>query len=230
MSLALKTRDGTLHHLPERLDLTPLTEIFRHAVLKALKRRGTISEEFYNTLTGWKHSGFSTDASVMVPPGDTAGLERIAAYVLRPPLSLQRLTYKSGSKTAVYRTPHTLLTGANFVAIDAKELIVRLLCLVPAPYMSLVRYYGAASATWRHKPTEEPLVEEPNTASESTPPRRRTGSALARLLKRVYGVDPLLCPRCGSTMEVIAFIHDPEVTEKILRHLHRWDPPRAPPG
>ncbi len=65
-------------------------------------------------------------------PACPAGLERIAAYVLRPPLSLKRLTYKSGSKTAVYRTLRTLLTGANFLAIETKELIVRLLCLVPS--------------------------------------------------------------------------------------------------
>ena len=31
-------------------------------------------------------------------------------------------------------------------------------------------------------------------------------------------------------MEIIAFIHDEEVIEKILKHLNRWDPPRAPPS
>ena len=230
VSCALKTRDGTLHHLPERLDLTPLTEIFRHAVLKALKRRGTITEEFYETLRTWKHGGFSTDASVLVPPGDAAGLERVAAYVLRPPLSLARLTYTPGSKTAIYRTSHTPVTGGNFVAFDAKELLVRLLCLVPTPYFCLVRYYGAASATWRHDQAQRPLVAEAADVPEPPPKKRRTGSIWARLLKRVYGIDPLICPKCSSQLEVIAFIHDAEVIEKILRHLHRWDPPRAPPG
>jgi hypothetical protein len=142
--------------------------------------------------------------------GDAAGLERVAAYVLRRPLSLQRLTYTSGSKTAVYRTPHTPITGATIVALDAKELIVRLLCCVPLPYMSLVRYYGAASATWRHQSIEQPLLEETSDASEATPQKRRSGSVWARLLKRVYSVDPLRCPRC-SRMGLISFIHDSEV-------------------
>jgi len=37
------------------------------------------------------------------------------------------------------------------------------------------------------------------------------------------------CPRCGGRMRIIAFIQDPAVIEKILRHLGQWDPPRAPP-
>jgi len=39
------------------------------------------------------------------------------------------------------------------------------------------------------------------------------------LIKRVYEVDPLSCPRCGSEMAVVAFIDPPqgEVIEKILR-------------
>ena len=45
------------------------------------------------------------------------------------------------------------------------------------------------------------------------------------MLKRVYGVDPLTCPKCSSKMTVIAFITDDEVVEKILTHLGRWDPP-----
>ena len=38
------------------------------------------------------------------------------------------------------------------------------------------------------------------------------------LIKRVYEVDPLSCPRCGSEMAVVAFIDPPqgEVIEKIL--------------
>ena len=39
------------------------------------------------------------------------------------------------------------------------------------------------------------------------------------LIKRVYEIDPLICPRCSGQMKVIAFIEPPqgEVIEKILR-------------
>jgi hypothetical protein len=75
----------------------------------------------------------------------------------------------------------------------------------------------------------------------------RASQTWAMLIKRVYEVDPLECPKCGGTMKVIAFIEPRapdghrraalvgdgrgEVIEKILRHCGLWQPstPRAPP-
>jgi len=54
-------------------------------------------------------------------------------------------------------------------------------------------------------------------------------STWARLIARVYAADPLTSPRCGGRMRIMAFIQDPAVIQKILRHLGQWDPPRAPP-
>jgi hypothetical protein len=39
------------------------------------------------------------------------------------------------------------------------------------------------------------------------------------LIRRIYEVDPLVCPRCGGTMRIIAFITEPRVIGAILRHL-----------
>ncbi len=55
-------------------------------------------------------------------------------------------------------------------------------------------------------------------------------SCAAGTTTRVYGVDPLTRTRCGSTMEIIAFITDDEVVQRILKHLNRWDPPRRLPA
>ncbi|MBD3873234.1 MAG: hypothetical protein IFK91_10015 [Acidobacteria bacterium] len=57
-------------------------------------------------------------------------------------------------------------------------------------------------------------------------------SRWAEMIKRAYEVDPLVCARCGGEMRIIAFIVDPAVIDKILRHLvakgdHRV---RGPPG
>ena len=41
----------------------------------------------------------------------------------------------------------------------------------------------------------------------------------ARLIRGVYELDPLLCPRCGGTMRVIAVIEQPAVIRQILDHL-----------
>ena len=49
----------------------------------------------------------------------------------------------------------------------------------------------------------------------------------AALLQRVFEVDALRCPRCASTMRLIAAIEDPAVAERILKCLKL--PARAPP-
>jgi hypothetical protein len=53
-----------------------------------------------------------------------------------------------------------------------------------------------------------------------------------RLIRRIYEVDPLVCPSCGSEMKVIAFITEHDVVDAILRHLAKTEArsPRGPPG
>ena len=48
------------------------------------------------------------------------------------------------------------------------------------------------------------------------------------MLQRVFEIDALQCPRCGSTMRLIAAIEDPTVARKILECLKL--PARAPPA
>jgi len=55
------------------------------------------------------------------------------------------------------------------------------------------------------------------------------------MIRKVYEVDPLLCPQCGAEMKVISFIEDPKVIDRIIRHLkltfeaERPPPPQAQP-
>jgi hypothetical protein len=64
---------------------------------------------------------------------------------------------------------------------------------------------------------------EPTTVSHAA-----CRSAWARLIAKVYEIDPLVCPRCGSEMRLIAVITDPAEVRTILRHLVKIG--RAPPG
>ena len=60
--------------------------------------------------------------------------------------------------------------------------------------------------------------------------RAAARSRWAALIKRVYEVDPLVCPKCGGEMRVIAFIErrQRDVIRKILEHCGLWEDPRAP--
>jgi hypothetical protein len=52
----------------------------------------------------------------------------------------------------------------------------------------------------------------------------------ARLIRKIYEVDPLTFPKCSEKMKVISVIEDQDVTKKILKHLGLWEvKPRPPP-
>ncbi len=62
-------------------------------------------------------------------------------------------------------------------------------------------------------------------------PKKRAAlrKSWARLIKRVYQVDPLKC-ECGGTLRVIGFIIEHKVILKILHHLDKRNGnSRAPP-
>ena len=53
----------------------------------------------------------------------------------------------------------------------------------------------------------------------------------ALLLARIYEVFPLICPKCGSTMKIIAFIDEGDAVREILAHLGEpVDPPHIAPA
>jgi len=51
----------------------------------------------------------------------------------------------------------------------------------------------------------------------------------ARLIQKIYEVDPLMCPKCSGKMKVISVIEDENVIKKILKHLGLWDQKARPP-
>jgi hypothetical protein len=51
-----------------------------------------------------------------------------------------------------------------------------------------------------------------------------TRAGWARLIQKVYEVDPLECPNGGATMRIIALIDNADVIERILKHAKVWDP------
>ncbi len=52
-------------------------------------------------------------------------------------------------------------------------------------------------------------------------------------IKRMYEIDPLICPRCSGQMKIVAFLEPPQgdVIEKLPRDCGLWCPaaPRASP-
>ncbi|MCP4901535.1 MAG: hypothetical protein GY906_31620 [bacterium] len=124
---------------------------------------------------------------------------------------------------------------------DPIDFLARVIMHIPDPRRHLVRYYGWYSNVSRGKRRKE---EEGDGAGsldgetsirgrrrEEDPDARALRKSWAQLIKRIYEVDPLVCPSCGAEMKVIAFIIDHVVVDKISRHLRRADAAseRGPP-
>ncbi len=110
---------------------------------------------------------------------------------------------------------------------------------VPDRGEHLVRYYGWYSNRDRGTRKAEMTDAETPPLPEGTPEQvdpeasRAARTAWARLIKKVYEADPLVCPHCGGEMSFLSVIEEPLVIERILRHLGLWaprPPSQAPPG
>lgn len=214
-------------------------------MLDRLQAAERLSEAFHRSLLGWVHSGFSVHAQQRVDAGDLPGIERLARYITRAPIALERLepAEKGGVRIA---TPPDPRTGATCVRLDPLDWIHAITSQIPDRGQHLVRYCGWYSSRSRgarrsRSALPPPTVQsaatpgQPPTTARQSPPRRPSRASWARLLRRVLEVDPLRCARCGSEMKVISVIDDPSVVEAILRHIRRTggrDPfeQRGPPG
>jgi len=219
-------------------------QLFRHKVIRLLQRAGLLDDDRTRLLLSWHHSGFSVHNTVTVEAADGRALEALARYCLRNPVSLTRLRWEPGSETATY-LPRTGHDDEQAETLDALDFVARLLAHVPDPRRHLVHYYGAYSNVVRGKLKArgqvlqaESLASGPGVHSPPPPPSVSPSLAAlrrgwAQLIRRVYEVDPLVCPRCQGLMRVVAFITEGRVIRRILDHLgasaFRAPQDRAPP-
>ena len=130
-----------------------------------------------------------------------------------------------------------IYTGKNsrvkeqFTALDW---LARLVTHIPGKGEQLVRYYGYYSnkargmrkkAMNRQLNTEdvEATIPLPSVV-DSDMSRKAFRKNWARLIRKVYGADPLLCPKCSNSMRIISFVEEEAVIKKILIHLNLWLP------
>lgn len=130
--------DGRFVPLPAVPEVL-LAEGCRRAVLQFLSRRGAVSEVQRSKLLGWRYSGFSVHNRVRVGEQDAEGRKKLAGYMLRAPMSLQKMTYDAGSGTVVYRSRMHLGLKRNFQVMPGAEWLELLLRHVPDRYEHLVR-------------------------------------------------------------------------------------------
>ena len=87
-------------------------------------------------------------------------------------------------------------------------------------------YYSNVSRGKRKKHDQDGLIPSILEPDGSSREHRRNW---ARLIQKIYEVDPLTCPKCKGRMRIIAFIDDADVVKKILKHLGLWVQKARPP-
>ena len=82
---------GVFHKIP-RMDDSRLAEIFAREVLADLVRKELLSPEWAEKILSWPHTGFSVHSLVRATTKPEA--ERVGKYMIRPLLSLERLSFE----------------------------------------------------------------------------------------------------------------------------------------
>jgi len=252
--------NGTFVPMPN-LPTAPFLKVWEHHIFKMLIDEGRITPEVAENMRMWSHSGFSVHKDIRIEAGDTNGLEKLTQYIARCPFAQARMVKVTPEGKVLYRADHhnpipfpqwralptertltrisasgapgagSSATGRNFEIFDPLDFLAQVTQHIPDKGQHLIRYYGRYSNKTRGCQARTDPAE--GIASFSAPNSPPTPAKLrwAALIRKIYEVDPLLCPKCGAEMKIVAFIEDPPVIRKILGHLgfssSGPDPPHA---
>ena len=185
-------------------------------------------------------AGFSLHSYTGFAAHQRLEIERLCRYVMRPPVAESRLAITSNPNLIHYRFKRPWSDGTQAVEFTGRELIEKLVALVPPPRAHLVRFHGALAPHSRLRSRVIPAsvtlpskIDETGEQVQSRPKRRVL--SWSELLKRVFEVDLSICPSCGGTLKFIAAVVHPSAIRAILEHLGhstevpRFAPARAPP-
>jgi len=216
-------------------EIQDVEEKIKSRVISFFYRKGIIAEEEAKDILKWEHSGFSLNANVRIEAEDREGFERLIRYCARPIFASSRLE-KRGEKIRYVLSKRS--RGKEWVLdLTPFELLDRLAVLMPSPRHHRHFYHGVLAPNspirkkivyfagkemnlklfWDEilssKKSEEVYIQE---ALAKEKPKRL---GWAKLIFRIYEVMPLICPKCGKEMRIIAFIEERTTIEKIFNQL-----------
>jgi len=191
---------GYFYVMP-KVDLCPLRELFRAHVHKMLKKEGFIDDTF---------SGFNVHNQVRIKPDDDQGMENLSQYIIRNTFSLEKLKYKTGDSSVIYRSKMTHgKNKRNFQIFSPLEFIAAITQHIPEPSFQLVRYYGWYRNRMRGDRKKQEKREDGKYAGVAAEdcrvidirnykPKRIPQLMWRECIKKIWEVDPLTCPYCHT--------------------------------
>lgn len=189
--------------------------------------------------------GVNLYAKQRVDGPDRKQLERLCRYVMRPPLSQERLEWRPDGRLEL-TLKSVWKDGTRALVLEPFELLARLCASIPPPWFNLVRYFGVLSSHSRHRARVVPARTAP---SRFAPPpaagdqlelelssgnRAATMPASQRsrwgwLLRHVFRADLDTCALCGGPMRWLeAATRRADITRLLAKHGLAPQPPPAP--
>ena len=167
------------------------------------------------------HPGVSVYQGERMDPDDHEARRRLAGTMVHPPIALERLGYRPETAQVIYYGRQRGQCGdaepSPARIFPALDFLAALCAHVSDQGQQLVRYYGAFSNA-RRVPAQTPAspsakpanlqlrrLDDSDSGQEFARGRRRSW---ARLIKKVYEADPLVCPRCAGPLKIISLIGD----------------------
>ena len=153
---------------------------------------------------------------------------------------MQKILYVRSNATVIYKTKYNEYFKKNIKLFSAADFIAELTMHIPPKHKHLIRYYGLYSSRTRGKANKDGSLAQfgykPNAAEDVKHEQSPEGStemasnkasrqSWARLIQKVYEIDPLICPKCSLKMRIVAVITDPYEVNKILECLKRNNAP-----
>lgn len=221
-------KDGIFHEQTS-VATTVIAEMFRARLLKVLLGQGVITQELIDILMTWNHnSGFNVHAKGRISGSDGDSIENVARYMSRAAISVERVEFNSEENTVTVYEKQNKTPAGIAATYTMMEFMALLAGHVPSPYEPLVYYYGIYSSSYRGKEKRENADDEDEMEIEEVTGTPKASSTWARLIRKIFEIDPLRCKKCGGEMKIIAFVTDFHETKKILKHIGE-ETQRAPP-
>jgi len=196
-----------------------------------LKAEGKIAEVIIENMMNWRHSGFNAYCGKAIWPHNEEGLENLARYIIRASFSQERMSYiaANDSSDGVSKVVYQSKDGTSTKTFDALDWLAQLVSHIPNKGEQMVRYYGFYSNKSRGLRKKAGTDDQVPALVDSDKSPQAFRKNWARLIQKIYHVNPLLCPKCLGSMRIISSIEDDLIVKKILQHLDLWDVKSKPP-
>jgi len=222
-----------------------MLKVWQAAILSLFLRKELIDQARVAMLKDWKHSGFSIESDTRL--FSKADREALGQYVVRGATCAEKIQYDPTSDTVIWSAAPKGFYKGKTETFKGFEFVDQLVAHLPPRRIQLVRRYGLyagkvrkqwqdrpniyclAPESWQKvHPSQSKIVHAKAPENEEAVQVPDAWSKLrkqswARLLQKVYEVDPFVCPKCQGSMSVVAIIEDPKELTKIINWAKQQD-------